>query len=133
MIDYVVVNDELLRFLVDFNIDMFDQCLSDVYCPMRFKLHFNNPLAKKFDVVVNQSPNDKSEASYHTAVAWSSDKIPDYVTQISEETIYVLICHLFPKMLPKNASIHSALELNNTMLNAANVAGISKKIKTRKN
>ena len=132
MIDYVVVNDEMLRFLIDFDIDMFDQCLSDVHCPMRFVLKFNNSLANKDLLVVNQSPND---TSYYTVVEWSRDKIPDYVAQISEETVQHLCTNL--SIVSQNVTQEGidtlCSELNKTMLNAANVAGISKKVKNTMN
>ena len=53
MIDYIVVNDEMLRLLTDFDIDMFDQCLSDVHCPMRFVQKLKKSQAKQAHVAAN--------------------------------------------------------------------------------
>ena len=98
---------------------------------MRFVLKFNNSLANQAHVAANQSPNDNS---YYTIVDCSQEKIPDYVAQISEETVH----HLCTNLLTVSQNVTQegidalCLELNDTMLNAANMVGIRKQIKTTK-
>ena len=42
VIDYVIVCEDMLPYVSDFNIEMFDSCMSDVHSPLEFVLVFNH-------------------------------------------------------------------------------------------
>ena len=37
--DYAIVSNNIFEYSLNFNVDTFDNCLSDVHCPITLSLH----------------------------------------------------------------------------------------------
>ena len=58
-IDYAIISMELYPNIVDFYVDVFDKCMSDVHCPICLAISYN-------DEVVGEIVNDCIDNSKYT-------------------------------------------------------------------
>ena len=47
VVDYVIVSDDMLPCISDFNIDIFDPCISDVHSPIEFEIMIDKDVRQK--------------------------------------------------------------------------------------
>ena len=132
VIDYVLVNVDMLPYLCAFDIDMYDECLSDVHCPLRFVLNAKSDLMSS-EMKSNNSINEENESTSGTATTsmffdWSSEIAAEYHAHISNESISQLSENLLS--MSTNVSQENidnlCHELNGIFINAAKEVGACK-------
>ena len=63
VVDYAIMSDSLLPMISDFEVDTFDNCLSDVHCPLNVYLTYNPVTPSHVIQQGNDKMYDESESS----------------------------------------------------------------------
>ena len=63
VVDYAIMSDSLLPMISDFEVDTFDNCLSDVHCPLNVYLTYNPVTPSHVIQQENDKAYDESESS----------------------------------------------------------------------
>ena len=142
VIDYLLVSENMLPYLSNFNVEMFDSNLSDVHCPIEFEFIFDET---NFSMP-NCAPNEKSaqnecqdenlESSElpNLKFKWSQDISKSFKASFSESILRELINDL--EILTKDVSQmgidNLCLKLNDFMIDTAKASGAYAEIHKRK-
>ena len=128
----------MLNHVVDFCIDMYDKCLSDVHCPMRFVLRLEDIGEIPVPYVIPEPTEDcpkmsERNESMYTQFNWSTEKAYKFHAQISEETVAMLCSKLSGLMqnVTQQGIDDLCADINKTMLNAAHDVGACKSTKIK--
>ena len=77
-IDYAILSKRLFPLVQDFNVDVFDRCLSDVHCPIMLTLQFKVELngdSLRNEIREELTGSDKSD---FLAFQWNGDSMLDF-------------------------------------------------------
>ena len=128
----------MLNYVVDFCIDMYDKCLSDVHSPMIFVLRLEDICEISVPYAIPEPTEDcpkmtERNESMYTQFNWSTEKAYKFHAQISEETVSMLCSKLsgFLQNVTQQGIDDLYADLNKTMLNAAHNVGACKSAKIK--
>ena len=126
LVDYIIVSSSMFPSVLDFHVDEFDSCLSDVHLPLSTTLKMENEFLK---------PNETINQNY-TAIKfktiWKTEKKKDYQDAFSSEKILKLAENFENLSQSNNLSQKNiddlAAELTQILVEPAKQVGICKKI-----
>ena len=91
VVDYVIANDVMIQYACDFQVELFDQCMSDVHCPILF--HLSVPLNEYSNIkeTLNQAePEQTGKDCPNRYLSWSPEIAAAFVTNLSNSKIEIL-------------------------------------------
>ena len=125
VVDYVVTSATLFPFVLDFYVDNFDNCMSDVHLPLCTTLKLESEYKKQNEVINQNFKSIEYKAS------WKNEKKVDYQQAFSNEKILSLTEKLGNLSLSENISQEKidfiTTELTNIIVEPAKQVGICKK------
>ena len=96
-VNYAIVFNNIFENVMNFNVDIFDNCLSDVHCPITLSLHAvnTNPIPNNFQPH-DDEVTDSSEGApvINMPFKWSLDKATELKRNISGIDLEILRCEL---------------------------------------
>ena len=95
-VDYAIVSNNIFENILNFNVDTFDNCLSDVHCPITLSLHAVNTnhipnIVQPHDDEVTDS---EGAPAINMSFKWSLDKATEFKNNISVCDLDILSCEL---------------------------------------
>ena len=79
-VDYAIVSNNIFENILNFNVDTFDNCLSDVHCPITLSLHAVNTNHIPNNVQPHDDEVTDSEGApvINMSFKWSLDKATEF-------------------------------------------------------
>ena len=96
VVDYVIVNDAMIPYVTDVQIEMFDQCMSDVHCPVLF--HLSIPLSENSTCITYECQNHEIDQSGKECpnrhLMWSPEIATAFNENLTDSCIEILETNL---------------------------------------
>ena len=80
-VDYAFVSNDIFENVMNFNVDTFDKCLSDVHCPITLSLHAvnTNPIPNNFQPHDDEvTVSSEGAPVINMSFKWSFDKATEF-------------------------------------------------------
>ena len=125
VVDYIIVSTSLFPFILDFYVDSYDSCMSDVHLPLVATIKIESELIKTNDCVGPKYETLKFRST------WENEKKKDFKEAFSNEKILALTEKLqnttFLSELSQEKIDLVSKELTNILVEPAKQVGICKK------
>ena len=135
VIDYLIVSEDMLPYISDFKVEMFDNNISDVHSPIEFTISYDEK-STRTAVTSEENNNVVTEIPLpHMKFQWSPDIANDY--QETSHRLFMEASVNLEEILKKKDSItqedveNLCLGLNNILINSAHSTGAYKEMKPR--
>ena len=142
VIDYLLVSENMLPYLSNFNVEMFDSNLSDVHCPIEFEFIFDeaiSPLPNSLssgNSVHDECHDNNLEPTElpHLKFKWSQDISKSFKTSFSVSKINELTIELetIAKDIDQNGIDNICVKLNELLIDIAKSSGAYSETKKKK-
>ena len=94
--DYAIVSNNIFENILNFDVDTFDNCLSDVHCPITFSLHAvnTNHIPKNVQPHDDEVTDSEGAPVINMSFKWSLYKAAEFKRNISVSDLDILSCEL---------------------------------------
>ena len=130
VVDYVIVSDSMIPYVCDFQVEMLDQCMSDVHCPILF--HLSIPQETSNSRPESNDPEiDHNKECPNRFLTWSREIATVFRGNLNDTRIGIVESTL--NSLSNNATQSGVdelcAEMNSIIIESAEESGAYKEIK----
>ena len=132
VIDYLIVCDDMLKFISDFKVNMFDNCMSDVHAPIEFMIEMTNQCndlsdssSEMFNLDVNEDIPQNYLENCNSKFVWSKTETNEFKNKIENIDLTQLEGQLnCVKNKPCQENVDNLCDdLNDILINVAKESG----------